>query len=288
MQYAVYLPNFGVYGNARVIADLAHDAETAGWDGFFIWDHMTQDRPVPVVDPWITLTAAAATTSRIRLGTTVTPLPRRRPWKLARETVSLDHLSGGRLVLGVGIGLGEHEWAYLGEEPDQKVRGVMLDEALDVLTGLWRGEPFSFEGKYYHIREAHFLPQPVQQPRIPIWVGGFWPNKAPMRRAARWDGAFPLMPWRDDSTPEAIYVQFQAAVAFVHDQRAQQGIDGSFDVIAIGGTPPEISGLAAEAASAYAEAGATWWLELLVPERFGDNKPVERMRDWVLQGPPRK
>ncbi|MFN2108650.1 MAG: LLM class flavin-dependent oxidoreductase, partial [Anaerolineae bacterium] len=149
MQYGIYLPNFGPYGDARVLAGLARDAENAGWDGFFLWDHMA-GHALPFVDPWVALTAVALNTQRLRIGTTVTPLPRRRPWKIARETVSLDHLSGGRLTLGVGIGLGQAEWNDLGEESDLKKRGKMLDEALDVLVGLWSGEPFSYAGQYYH------------------------------------------------------------------------------------------------------------------------------------------
>jgi len=291
MRYGIYLPNYGPYGDAKVLAALAHEAEQAGWDGFFLWDHIAPEGPVNVVDPWVALTAVALNTERIRIGTTVTPVPRRRPWKLARETVSLDRLSGGRLILGVGIGLGEGEWDDLGEEPDQAKRAEMLDEGLDILTGLWRAEPFSYEGKYYHIKQAHFLPGPLQQPRIPIWVGGFWPNKRPMRRAARWDGAFPLMPWTDESTPENMMLQFKDAVAYIQDQRAAQGIEGPIDIVHIGGTPPHIPGLAALDANDHAEAGATWWLEMLYPYRWGwtgDGPwPVEAMREGVLQGPPK-
>ncbi len=120
MKYAIYLPNFGGFGSARVMADLARDAENAGWDGFFMWDHIAADFPADMVDPWVALGAIAMHTERIRIGTTVTPIPRRRPWKLARETVSVDRLSNGRLTLGVGIGLGAHEWDHLGEETDSE------------------------------------------------------------------------------------------------------------------------------------------------------------------------
>ena len=143
MKFGIYLPNFGPYGNAKTLANLAREAEEAGWDGFFLWDHIA-GYPLDTVDPWVALTAVALNTQNIRIGTTVTPLPRRRPWKLAREAVSLDHLSNGRLILGVGIGLGEEEWDHLGEEVNPKVRGQMLDEALTIIDGLWRGEPFYF------------------------------------------------------------------------------------------------------------------------------------------------
>ena len=178
MRFAINLPNFGEYGDARRLAELARETEAAGWDGFFIWDVFGGDSaaPVPVDDPWIALAAIAATTERIRLGTMVTPLPRRRPWKLARQAASLDHLSGGRLILGVGIGTPPEEFARFGEEPDPRIRAEMLDEGLEVLTGLWSGEPFSFHGRHYRVEEATLLPRPVQQPRIPS--GSVGPGRA--------------------------------------------------------------------------------------------------------------
>jgi len=160
MHFALNLPHFGPHADARLLADLARQAEDTGWDGFFIWDHVAMPEAAPVVDPWVALTSCAMRTSRIRLGTMVTPLPRRRPWKLARETASLDQLSGGRLTLGAGTGLFEQEFGDLGEESDPKARGDMLDEALEVLTGLWSGKPFSHEGRHYRLRDAHFLPPP--------------------------------------------------------------------------------------------------------------------------------
>lgn len=286
MQYGIYLPNFTPYGEARILADLARDAENAGWDGFFLWDHIVaaseNGAAHDVVDPWVALAAVAMTTERIRIGTTITPLPRRRPWKLARETVSVDRLSGGRLVLGVGIGLGQAEWDHLGEEPDSKVRGQMLDEALDVLTGLWSGEPFNYEGQHYHITEAQFRPTPVQQPRIPIWGGGFWPKKAPMRRAARYDGVFPLF-YEAEGDEIAL---LRDAVAFVRDHRES---DAPFDVITMGSTPGVHPDQEREWVARHAEAGGTWWLELLIPWYYGctELRSFEALRERVLQGPPR-
>ncbi len=283
MNYGIYVPNFGPYGDAETLADLAQDAEDAGWDGFFIWDHVAGWQ-LDFVDPWVALTAVAMRTTRIRIGTTVTPLPRRRPWKVARETVSIDRLSGGRLVLGVGIGGGEAEWDDLGEETDLKARGAMLDEALDVLVGLWRGDPFSYEGQFYHVKDATFTPRPLQSPRIPIWVGGFWPHKAPFRRAARWDGMFPLFQFDAD---EAELEQFRAAIAYVE---ARHERDAPFDVIAMGVTPGGGDDQA-QWVRAYQNAGATWWLELIAPFRFDrgfddDPWPVDAMRERVCQGPP--
>src|SRR5438067_4066679 len=194
MRYGVSMPNFADYGDVHTLVELAREAEAAGWDGFFLWEHMIfwRDLRVPIVDPWVALAAIAAGTERISLGPMVTPVARRRPWKLARETVSLDHLSRGRLILGVGLGdPADADFGVFGEETDAKVRARKLDEGLNVLAGLWGGEPFSYRGEHYRVEETVFLPRPVQSPRIPVWVGGWWPHKPPLRRAARWDGVFP-------------------------------------------------------------------------------------------------
>ncbi len=194
MHFGVSLPNFNAFGDPQVIAQIAREAEEAGWDAFFLWDHMIfDDLPRPIVDPWVALTGAAMTTQRIRLGTLLTPLPRRRPWKLARETTTLDRLSGGRVTLGVGLGAPEKwEYGFFHEETDNKIRAEKLDEGLEILTGLWQGEPFQFQGRQFQLETMRFLPTPLQTPRIPIWVGGTWPNKAPFRRAARYDGVCPM------------------------------------------------------------------------------------------------
>lgn len=284
MKYALYLPNFGDGISTERLIDFAQLAEGAGWDGLFLWDHVA-GHTVDFVDPWMALTAVALNTKRLRLGTTVTPLPRRRPWKLARETVTLDHVSQGRAVLGVGIGLRDAEWGDLGEETDLHTRGAMLDEALEVVTGLWSGEPFNFEGEHYRVKDAHFLPRPVQRPRIPVWVGGFWPNKAPFRRMARWDGMFPLF---DEWEPEKVVPLLRDAVAFVKAHRAEDA--GPFDVVAAGATPGDEPAVAAEITAAYADAGATWWLEAIAPYRVGmdleDPWPVEAFQARIRQGPP--
>jgi alkanesulfonate monooxygenase SsuD/methylene tetrahydromethanopterin reductase-like flavin-dependent oxidoreductase (luciferase family) len=277
VRFGVYLPNFGPFGDAQRVADLAREAEQAGWDGFFLWDHVARSGPRPVVDPWIALTAVAMATRRIRLGTTVTPLPRRRPWKLARETVSLDRLSGGRLILGVGLGSGHPlEWDGLGEETQLKRRGAMLDEGLRVLTGRWSGEPFAFEGEHYRVGQSHFQPPPQQSPRIPIWVAAMWPHRAPLRRAARWDGVFPLF-FEEPGDPVQ---QLGEAVRYVREQRVGEA---PFDVV-------YVSQSASEDLGRIARAGATWWLLPLVPDAFGADWqgewPFEAMRARVRAGPP--
>lgn len=174
--------------------DLVHaasEAEAAGWDGIFLWDHLRWSRPVDVFDPWTLLGAIAQATNRITLGTMVTPLTRRRPWVVARQLVTLDHLSVGRAVLGVGLGAPQQEdFADLGEVTDPRARGQLLDESLDLVAGSLGG-PVSHHGDTYRVR-ADWRPGPVQQPRPPIWVGGMLPNRRPLERALRWDGYVPI------------------------------------------------------------------------------------------------
>ena len=276
MRYAINTPNFGDWANPRTLAELAREAEEAGWDGFFLWDHMQFHQPVPVADPWVALAAMAQNTARIRLGTLVTPLPRRRPWKLARETTSLDHLSSGRLVLGVGIGGNWwREYSTFGEPADDARHGAMLDEGLEVLTGLWSGQMFSYQGQHYQVQEACFLPTPVQQPRIPIWVAGMWPHKKPLRRAARWDGVFPIKQDESPMTPNDV----RAMLAYVRQYRTSAE---PFDVVVAGWAYAKGQAEGDALLAAYADAGVTWWLEGFLP---GDTTADVRAR--IQQGPPK-
>jgi alkanesulfonate monooxygenase SsuD/methylene tetrahydromethanopterin reductase-like flavin-dependent oxidoreductase (luciferase family) len=289
MKFGLYVPPFGEYASARVLADLAKEAEVAGWDGFFTWDHVAFDWiTAPLVDPWVACTAIAMNTTRIRFGPLVTPLARRRPWKLARETVSLDHLSGGRLILGVGLGGGPAENAAFGEPSEPKELAGRLDEGLEILAGLWSGKTYRHEGRYYHVKDSLFLPPPLQNPRIPIWVAGYWPTRTrqegPFRRAARWDGIYPLS--RDDEklfTPEDI----QDIIACVRRYRTTEA---PFDVVHTGVTSGADLARAAEHVAPYAASGVTWWLENVNPFCFGWRMqgpwPVEAMRERILQGPP--
>ncbi len=178
-------------GDPREAADLAAAAERAGWDGVFTWDGVAIGS-VDTYDPWVVMAAMAMTTQRVRLGAIVTPPARRRPWKLARETMTVDRLSNGRLVLPVGLGaLDDGAFGNVGEPTEARVRAERLDESLAILEGLWSGRPFAFEGRHYRFGEMTFLPTPVQQPRIPIWVIGAWPSERSMRRALRFDGIHP-------------------------------------------------------------------------------------------------
>jgi alkanesulfonate monooxygenase SsuD/methylene tetrahydromethanopterin reductase-like flavin-dependent oxidoreductase (luciferase family) len=275
MKYGFVLP----CGDARTAADFAYDAEQAGWDGFYVWE------PVWGIDAWVALTAAAMRTERIRLGTDLTPLSRMRPWKLASETATLDNLSNGRVILAVGLGAVDTGFAEFGEVTDRKTRAELLDEGLDILTGLWRGQPFSYDGKHYQIKPTEFMlpPPPVQQPRIPIWTVGAWPRPKSMRRVLRCDGILPCVieddgKWRD-TTPDDI----QAIKAFVEANRTEPG---PFDIVIEGETPGDAPDQAAAIVGKWAGAGATWWLETRW-ELPRDAEGLKVARERVLQGPPR-
>lgn len=287
MRFGVSVPCFGTGLDAALVARWARTAEDAGWDGFYLWDHLWAFAPGPVdvVDPFISLTAAACSTTRIRLGTLVTPLPRRRPLVVARQTVTLDRLSGGRLVLGVGTGGGPFEWEYGGEEPDPVVRGAMLDEHLELLDRLWTGRPVRHEGRHYRVSgpewEGVCHPPPLQQPRIPVWVGGTWPGRRPFARAARWDGVVPM---RLDGAWE---VADTASVA--ERMRVLRGDDPSaFDVAVPGESEPSDDARASRFAE-HEEAGATWWVEAVHPWRYGygDGQPwpLGAMEERIAAGP---
>jgi probable F420-dependent oxidoreductase len=288
VNYAVYAPTFGEYAAAAVLASLAADAENCGWDGFFIWDHLAMwwDRSAPVVDTWVALSAIALTTSRVRIGALVTPLPRRRPHKLARETASLDRLCGGRLILGVGLGANEHEFEAFAETEGLATRAAMLDEGLQVLTGLWSGDDFRFHGDFYEVTGAQFQPTPLQRPRIPIWVAGSWPKRAPFRRAASWDGAICAL-----AEPGEFNTPVEVVAAIRELARRQRGDDSPFDLIIVNGNPEWDNDIDAGQVARYAEAGLTWWLEDIGPWRFGGSAeppwPLDDMRARILAGPPR-
>jgi alkanesulfonate monooxygenase SsuD/methylene tetrahydromethanopterin reductase-like flavin-dependent oxidoreductase (luciferase family) len=225
---AIFVAPFGELADARLIARLASTAEARGWDGFFVWDHLLYVDTRELADPWIAMTAIACATERVRIGALVTPTPRRRIAKLARETVTLDRLSGGRLVLGVGIGGDRHgEFAPFGDPGDLRERARLLDEGLERLVELWGGE---------------FAPPPAQEPRIPVWVGARWPKRAPIRRAARWDGIFPI----DLPGPEAV------AELALQVRALREGVEGRFDIV--------VTNPAGTDVRPWEQAGATWCL----------------------------
>ncbi len=241
-QYGFDFPPFGELADPGTMAELATLAEEAGWDGVFVWDHIMYREPVTDVgDPWIGLAAMAAVTDTVSLGVMVTPLPRRRPQIVARQSVGIDQLSNGRFVLGVGLGLDRsgRELSAFGEELDDRARAAMLDESLQIIAGLWAGERFRHEGEHYLIDDVTFLPRPTSQPRPPIWVAGRWPYKRPMRRAAAWDGLFLI----DVDGPGAL----AEAGDFV---RRERGSLEGFDIVTH--VPRE------DDAQPWADAGATW------------------------------
>jgi alkanesulfonate monooxygenase SsuD/methylene tetrahydromethanopterin reductase-like flavin-dependent oxidoreductase (luciferase family) len=250
----LFVPLFDELANPVVVARLAAEAEEAGWDGFFVWDHVRWRPPVvDVADPWITLAATATATERIRLGPMVTPLARRRPVKVAKETATLDRLSGGRLTLGVGLGSDRfgNEFSITGEELDDRRRAGMLDESLEILAAAWSGDTVHYRGEHYTVGGMRFLPRPVQRPGVPIWVAGYYGSARPLRRAAGYQGFFPANLQHPDQLAEI--------VAAITTLREQAGTDTEpYDIVA--GIEP------GHDPTPYGAAGATWWLVGFPPD----------------------
>jgi alkanesulfonate monooxygenase SsuD/methylene tetrahydromethanopterin reductase-like flavin-dependent oxidoreductase (luciferase family) len=267
MRYGMSLPSFGAFADPRYLIELAQAAEAAGWDGFFLWDTVIHDeRNYPIAEPWSMLAAIATVTTKLKLGVMITPLSRRRPWQVARQVLTLDHLSNGHVIFGAGLGGAMPDFEWFGEEIDPKVRAAMLDEGLEIVRRLWSGERTSFEGKHYTVAPVQFAPPPVQ-PHIPIWIGGMWPNKAPMRRAARYDGVialkggFPLDP-----------EDLAAIKAYIEPLRPNPA--APFDYVAAGITPGDDPEAGAAQVAPFIDAGATWWVETI--------DPWTRHRDWTV------
>jgi alkanesulfonate monooxygenase SsuD/methylene tetrahydromethanopterin reductase-like flavin-dependent oxidoreductase (luciferase family) len=286
MRYSINVPNCGEFAAPEVFADVARRAEESGWDALLVWDHVVEQKALhrEIADPWILLTAAALATSGPRLGTAITPVPRRRPAKLAREVTTLDRLTGGRMILGAGLGAPlPDEYGSFGDTTDPKVLAERLDEGLHALDLLWSGEQVNYRGNQITVDDVTFRPTPVQRPRVPIWVGGFWPNKAPMRRAARWDGAIPTMAGMETAEPPALS-DVQDLVRFLRAERAANGLtDRPFDII-IGGRSPAAPAAGRDLVGPLSEAGVTWWDERIP---WGDDleraAPILRR---IEQGPP--
>lgn len=247
---ALSIPNMA---EPAELVELGVRAEESGWDGVFLWDHAhgSPDMPVPMADPWVVLGGLAVRTQRVVLGTAVTAVARRRPQKLARETVTVDRLSGGRMVLGVGLGEPPEEYTAYGEVADASVLAQRLDDGLDVLAKMWSGEPFDHRGRHFRVDRAQFLPTPMQQPRIPVWAACIVPNTRPLRRAARWDGVVLGAIGESGSIDPVPVDEVRRAVAAVAEHRAADA--GPFDVaISHTGVPSE------DELARYAEAGVTW------------------------------
>ena len=246
MRTGVFLPIFDELADPTTLVRLAVRAEQRGWDGVFLWDHVVYRPPVAAAtDPWIALAAIAAATERVQLGPMVTPLARRRPWIVARQAVALDRLSGGRFVLGLGLGLDSSggELSRFGEQTDDRRRAAMLDEGLSVLTGLLSGERLVHHGEHYTVDDVAFLPGPARPGGLPIWLAARWPNRRPVERALRHDGVFLID--TDDPTSIAGIVERAA------------GLGRPFDVVVEGDPGTD--------ATAWRAAGATWWLAAFDP-----------------------
>ncbi|WP_432093482.1 LLM class flavin-dependent oxidoreductase [Streptomyces sp. bgisy100] len=285
MRFSINIPNFGDFADARTVAEVAHAAEQAGWDGLFVWDHVVHDKRQRRAfgDPWMLLTAAALATSRIRLGTLVTPVARRRPHQLARQVATLDHVSGGRVVFGAGLGGPiEDEYGSFGEPTDPTVLAEHLDEGLGLLERYWSGEPVTHHGDHYEVRDVTLLPPTVQRPRVPVWIAGFWPRRRPMRRAARWDGAVPLFESAKHGHAPPVD-EVRELARYVDTQRG--GRNGEpFDLV-VGGTSPTDTAAAHDLIGPLIDAGATWWDERHVIDE-GIDRLAPLMRR-IEHGPPR-
>ena len=287
MRFSVNLPNFGDFADPRAVATVAVEAEEAGWDAVFVWDHVVHDKQArrgqPFGDPWILLAAAAIATSRIKLGTLLTPVARRRPEQLARLLGTLDGLTGGRMIFAAGLGGPiEDEYGSFGDTTDPVVLAERLDEGLDPLARYWSGESVNHDGRHYQVRDVALLPATVQRPRPPIWIGGFWPHRAPMRRAARWDGAVPLfIDARHGHVPPID--QVRDLVGYVNQHREDADVR-PFEIV-LGGATPGNPDKARDVIAPLAEVGATWWDErqLQTSDDLYRLTPVLRR---VNQGPP--
>jgi len=273
MKFGLILP----YNVTRLMPQLSQLAEEAGWDGLFLGDAIWLE------DPMIALAAAAMATSRIRLGPMIIPAPLRRPWKIASESVALDRLSDGRLILGLGAGAVWMGWhGFPDEVTETKTRVEMLDETIDILTLLYQGRQFDFDGKHYHLKlttldEIYYPPKPVQQPRIPLWVPGIWPRKKSMQRILKCDGVLPEKLSPDGQPQEITPEDIRQIKAFVAVNRT---LTTPFDIVVTGKTRVMDETQQTGEIMRWAEAGATWWIEDVI----GDAE--EAVGDRIRQGPP--
>lgn len=269
LRFGIAPANWGAFGDPRRAAELASIAEDAGWDGYFTWDGLpVSQNPPPTFDPWVILASVATATQKIRIGTCVAVVPRYKPPLLAMRLASLDVLSGGRMILGVGIGdrSSPRTFETFGEPKDPQMRAEMLDEALEIITRLWSGEKLDHHGKHYEVDGFSLTAKPAQHPRIPIWVGG--DSGAAMRRAASWDG------WiGPDENPSETSPEDVAAVTG-RLEKAGARLE-TFDIAWAGQTTPDDS----HVVRSYGTAGATWWIEILLGKR-------EEILTRVTSGPP--
>lgn len=282
LQFGLLVPNVGYYADPARLVQLARAADESGWDGVFLWDHLLIDRAgrLPVADSWTAVIAILAGTRRIRCGPLVVPLAQRHPWKVARETTTADQLSGGRLVVGVGLGASaDTDFAAFGLDSDLAARARRVDESLAMLDQLWSGREINHRGDHFRLDRVTFLPPPVQRPRIPVWIAATWPTagRGPLIRAARWDGIVPMVrePGGELRGPDRAEL---AEILAATPPRAP-----GWTVAVPGRLPPNDPHRARELVTGYRTAGATWWLESFDPWR----RDPRQAWSWAEQGPPR-
>ena len=281
MKYGLFLPLYGEFADPARVVDVARQAEQAGWDGLFVWDHVYGGEGVPVGDAFVALAAVAAVTTKIRLGPLVTPLARRRPWVVARQTTSVDHLSRGRFIFGTG--LGDEGWsgemtAFSERAQEEDERAALLDEAIAVLLQFWSGKPVRHDGQWLQVVSAAFLPAPLKRPRIPVWVSARWPRRNPLRRAAHVDGILPV--WtevRDLRVSPDV-----AEVRKIREEVVRLGAPRRHDLVLRGVLGPKWTAEALDYLRVIENAGATWWLEA-----FDHDEPASAVLDRTMAGPPR-
>jgi alkanesulfonate monooxygenase SsuD/methylene tetrahydromethanopterin reductase-like flavin-dependent oxidoreductase (luciferase family) len=266
-------------GSTDEILTLTREAEAAGWDGVFTWDAISVGT-VDTYDPWTLLGAMATVTSRVTLGAMIFPLARRRPWKVAREAMTVDHLSHGRLVIPVALGVPDDGGfsRVNTDTTDRRTRAQKLDETLEILDLAWSGEKVSFEGEHYQMKDLVFRPRPVQQPRIPIWVVASWPHERSLRRAVQWDGMLPSVSSAPmDPIPAETLAQIREWI-FAH-----RNAEGPFEIILEGITDGADHEATRARLQPLADAGATWWIE----SRWDETETGGTLLDRIRQGPPR-
>jgi hypothetical protein len=278
MRFGFIIPS----GTAQEIVKLAAEAEDAGWDGVFYYDDIYTDSKTEMSSAWPVMAAIAVTTKKIRFGSLLTAIGRRRPWEVARESVTVDHLSNGRLILPTGLGwVGDGAYTKAGMPSDRRIRAELLDEGLEIIDGLWSGKPFRYSGKHNQLKTMKFIPRPVQRPRIPIWVVGAWPRPKSMRRVLKYDGLIPVIKKANGSHGEITPERIREMKEFVARKRIVKGnAREEFDMIKDGMTPGNQQ-KAKEIVRPYAESGATWWTETM----WGV-KRIQNVRERIRAGPP--